>query len=107
LKVVVIGAGIGGVTAASFRAKAGLDVTVLEANNHPGASAGTFFCDGYRFDAGATLAGGYAPGEMDRLAGQLGIEPWPARPVEPSMAVVLPECQRVLRWMAGRRHAER
>ncbi|MFZ1771299.1 MAG: FAD-dependent oxidoreductase, partial [Caldilinea sp.] len=60
--VVVSGAGIGGLTTAALLAQAGLDVTVLEAHVYPGGCAGVFFHQGYRFEAGATLAGGFYPG---------------------------------------------
>ncbi len=60
--VLVIGAGIGGLTSAALLLKAGFRVTVLEAHIYPGGSAGTFFHQGYRFDAGATLAGGFFEG---------------------------------------------
>ena len=59
-QVVVIGAGIGGLTTAALLLKAGMQVTVLEAHVYPGGSAGTFFHKGYLFDAGATLAGGFS-----------------------------------------------
>ena len=89
-RVVVIGAGIGGLTAASLLLKAGFDVTVLEAHVYPGGSAGTFFHKGYRFDAGATLAGGFAPGGPHaRLAETLGLT-WPIQPVDPAWVVHLP-----------------
>jgi phytoene dehydrogenase-like protein len=59
----IIGAGIGGLTAGALLLKAGHRVTVLEAHVYPGGSAGTFYHKKYRFDAGATLAGGwYADG---------------------------------------------
>lgn len=87
--VVIIGAGIGGLTAAALLLRAGRPVTVLEAHIYPGGSAGTFYHQGYRFDAGATLAGGFAPGGPHaRLAEQLGLE-WPISPVDPAWVVHL------------------
>ena len=58
--IVVIGAGIGGLTAGALLLKQGYRVTVLEAHVYPGGCAGTFFHKNYRFDAGATLAGGFS-----------------------------------------------
>ncbi len=57
--IVVIGAGIGGLTTAAVLAKAGLPVTLLEAHVYPGGCAGTFYHKKYHFDAGATLAGAF------------------------------------------------
>ena len=45
--IVVIGAGIGGLTTAAVLAKAGLQVTVLEAHIYPGGCAGTFYHQGF------------------------------------------------------------
>lgn len=90
-KIVVIGAGVGGLTAAALLAKSGFDVTVLEAHIYPGGCAGTFFHKGFRFDAGATLAGGFQPGGPHEIAGRLlGIE-WPVTRVEPAWTVVMPD----------------
>ena len=85
-RIVVVGAGIGGLTTAALLAKAGLDVTVLEAHVYPGGCAGTFYHQGYRFDAGATLAAGFEPGGgMTRLAETLGIT-WPVEPaIDPAL----------------------
>ncbi|MGQ9735435.1 MAG: phytoene desaturase family protein [Thermaceae bacterium] len=58
MRAVVLGAGVGGLSAAWALAKAGLEVTVLEAQAYPGGLAGTFFHRGFLFDAGATLLGG-------------------------------------------------
>ena len=97
-RVVVIGAGIGGLTTAALLAKAGLDVTVLEAHVYPGGCAGTFYHQGYRFDAGATLAAGFEPGGgMTRLAETLGID-WPIEPAEVALAAHLPDGATVTRW---------
>ena len=97
-RVVVIGAGIGGLTTAALLAKAGLEVTVLEAHVYPGGCAGTFYHQGYRFDAGATLAAGFEPGGgMTRLAETLGIA-WPVEPAEVALAAHLPDGATVTRW---------
>jgi phytoene desaturase len=53
--VLVIGAGIGGVTAATHLAKAGLHVTVVEKNGQPGGRCGRLVRDGHWFDTGPTL----------------------------------------------------
>jgi phytoene desaturase len=52
---VVVGAGIGGITAATHLARAGLRVTVVEKNSKPGGRCGSFTRDGHRFDTGPTL----------------------------------------------------
>lgn len=51
-KVVIIGAGFASLSAASFMAKAGWDVTVLEKNNIPGGRAMQLKEDGFTFDLG-------------------------------------------------------
>lgn len=107
-RVVVIGAGIGGLTTAAVLARAGLDVTVLEAHIYPGGCAGTFFHQGYRFDAGGTLAGGFYPGgPMALVAQAAGLEEWPARSNQPALVVHLPDGSPVARWSDERRWSER
>ncbi len=106
-RVLIIGAGVGGLSTAARLAKAGLDVTVLEAHVYPGGCAGTFLHKGYHFDAGATLAGGfYDGGPMDIVARAVGIERWPAHPSDPAMTVHLADGSQVTRYGDDRRFAE-
>ena len=106
-RVVVIGAGIGGLTTAAILARAGYSVHLLEAHIYPGGCAGTFFHQGYRFDAGATLPGGFYPsGPMDILASEADIHQWPAHSSEPVMSVYLPDGEKVTRWGDSRRFEE-
>lgn len=96
--VVVIGAGIGGLTAGALLLHAGYRVTVLEAHVYAGGCAGTFYHKKYRFDAGATLAGGFSPGGPHaRVAELLGLN-WPVRPVDPAWVVHLPDGRTVTQW---------
>jgi phytoene desaturase len=53
--VIVIGAGIGGITAAIHLAKNGVQVTVLEKNSRPGGRCDRMSRDGHHFDVGPTL----------------------------------------------------
>ena len=53
--VAVIGAGIGGLTAAIHLAKRGLHVTIVEKNSRPGGRCDRFSREGHHFDTGPTL----------------------------------------------------
>nr|ATQ36024.1 prolycopene isomerase-like2 [Petalonia fascia] len=57
--VVVIGAGIGGLTCAALLAQYGLDVTVCESHTIPGGCAHSFERDGYKFDSGPSIFSGF------------------------------------------------
>ena len=54
-RIVVIGAGLGGLAAACHLRGAGHDVTVVEAGDVPGGRAGSLERDGYRFDTGPVV----------------------------------------------------
>lgn len=89
--IVIIGAGIGGLTAGALLAAGGHRVTVLEAQTYAGGSAATFYHQGYRFDAGATVAGGFQTYGPHHLVGQMLEIDWPVRLHEPAWVVHLPE----------------
>jgi C-3',4' desaturase CrtD len=82
---------VGGLTVAAVLSRVGLDVTVLEAQVYPGGCASTFFHQGFHFDTGATLAGGFYPGgPMHQVAQAAGIDAWPSRSINTTMLVHLP-----------------
>ena len=51
-RVLIIGSGFSGMSAACFMAKAGWEVTVVEKHDMPGGRARQFCVDGFRFDMG-------------------------------------------------------
>jgi C-3',4' desaturase CrtD len=90
-KVVVIGAGIGGATAAALLAKRGHQVTVFDQAIVPGGCASTFRRRGYIFDVGATQVAGLEPGGIHhRIFQELEIELPSATECDPACAVFLP-----------------
>ena len=54
-RVVVVGAGLGGLSCALYLAAAGRQVTVVEREPVPGGRAGRLSVDGYEFDTGPTV----------------------------------------------------
>ncbi|MGA1873565.1 MAG: phytoene desaturase family protein [Thermoplasmatota archaeon] len=71
-RVAVIGAGLGGLSAASRLARRGYDVDVYEQNQGPGGKANNLILGGYRFDTGPSLL--TLPGVLDQLFEELGEE---------------------------------
>ena len=62
-EVIVIGAGIGGLTAAALLQERGLATLVFEKNGFPGGSCSSFSRNGYTFDAGASVFYGFSGDE--------------------------------------------
>ncbi len=91
--VAVIGAGFGGLAAALRLAELGARVVVSESLVYPGGCAGTFTRGGARFEAGATVVGGFGPGHLfDRWRRDHAL-PIEARTRDPWLE---------LRWPGGR-----
>ena len=55
MRVVVVGAGIGGLSAACHLVGDGHDVVVVERGDAPGGSVGVLRCGGYQFETGPTV----------------------------------------------------
>ena len=71
-KVIVIGSGFSGLSAATALASRGYQVTVLEKNFTPGGRARKFDVDGFTFDMGPScVAGDLPPGFPRILQGRL------------------------------------
>ena len=90
-RVVVVGAGIGGLTAGALLAKRGHEVTIFDRAIVPGGCASTFKRRGFTFDVGATQVAGLEPGGIHhRIFEELEIEPPTATWCDPACAVFLP-----------------
>lgn len=73
-KVIIIGAGLGGLVCAAILAKEGLDVTVVEKNQRVGGCLQSYRCANAIFDTGMHIFGGmYNGGNIRRIFDYLGI----------------------------------
>jgi C-3',4' desaturase CrtD len=91
-RVVVVGAGIGGLTAGALLAHKGYSVLILDQALVPGGCASTFRRQGFTFDVGATQVAGLEPGGIHhRIFSELAIDLPAATPCDPACAVYLPD----------------
>ncbi|WP_288262666.1 C-3',4' desaturase CrtD [uncultured Prochlorococcus sp.] len=89
-QVIVVGAGIAGLTSAAILSKQGLTVTLIESHTQSGGCAGTFKRKNYIFDVGATQVAGLEKGGIhSRIFDFLGIPSPEATILDPACIVDL------------------
>ncbi|NIO16391.1 MAG: NAD(P)-binding protein, partial [Deltaproteobacteria bacterium] len=72
--VIVIGSGLGGLTAGALLAKRGLKVLLLEQHYHPGGCAVTFRRKDFTVEVGLHAMDGLDPGDLKReIFQELGV----------------------------------
>jgi phytoene dehydrogenase-like protein len=90
-EVVVVGAGLGGLTAAALLAARGVSVCVVERESRGGGCAAAFEKFGYSFEPTAGLYAGWGTDEIfARVFAELNAAPPEARRVSPAYAVRMP-----------------
>lgn len=67
LDAIVVGSGMGGLTAAAILARAGKKVLVLEQHDQAGGNCHTYVDQGFEFDTGIHYVGEMAPGMFSRM----------------------------------------
>ena len=74
MKIVVIGSGLAGLTAAAYMCREGYDVTIYEQFSEIGGVTATVHKEGYSWDIGPLLLEGLAPHEkLGKILAELGI----------------------------------
>jgi C-3',4' desaturase CrtD len=95
--IIVVGSGMGGMSAASLLASDGFRVLILEASHVPGGCSSSYYRKGYTFEAGATTLIGFDENQpMRALEEKLNIN-IPKVALNPSMKVYLGE-KVITRW---------
>jgi phytoene desaturase len=90
--IIVIGAGVGGLTAGSICARRGRKVLVLEQSDRIGGCCSTYEKEGYRFDVGASIVEEIQPIELAFEAlGTTFQEEVDLIPCDPMMEFMLPD----------------
>ena len=99
-EVLVVGAGIAGLTSAAILSKQGLSVTLIEYQTQSGGCAGTFKRKNYIFDAGATQVAGLEKGGIHaRIFNFLDIPSPKANILDPACIVDLNDgCKPISIW---------
>jgi prolycopene isomerase len=91
-EVVVVGAGIGGLTVAALLAARGVDVCVIERQSRPGGCVAGFEKFGYNFDPGVGLYPLWQAGEIhDQVFSELPVAAPEVFPADPAYIVRLPD----------------
>ena len=105
-EVVIVGGGIGGLTAAALLSARGLNVCLLERGSRVGGCAAPFESAGHRFERGAGLYASWQPGGVhERVFAELPVAPPEVRRVTPSAYVVrLPDKAEVRVGLEGDEH---
>ena len=100
-RVIVIGAGLGGLLVGKILSGKGCAVTLLEQGAQPGGALQTFVRGGIRFDTGFHAVGGLGPGEpLEQLFRPLGLMELPWLRMEPDELIGCDEA--FLRLSSGR-----
>jgi C-3',4' desaturase CrtD len=91
-EVIVVGGGIGGLTAAALLAARGINICLIEKESRVGGCAASFQKFGYEFELGAGLYASWQPGEIhERVFAELAVAPPEVHPVSPAYVVRLPD----------------
>ena len=87
-EVIVVGGGIGGLTAAALLAARGVGVCLVERASRVGGCCAAFESFGHTFEQGAGLYASWGPGRLhERVFAELPVEPPRVRPLSPAYIV--------------------